>query len=250
MNSQNTSIFTQVRSKLRHSQSNLSLSPSPPTQSNFLDWDNIPMAYHPLERTQPRVVNGYYMGRPLPGPPPRPRSVSPMPTFEPSASLDFGNLRIPTPRTQRSRSAQGLQSTWQDVQDNGTDLRNKVASNALTVAPSSENCEPPPPYSRYPPPPPPGLAPRPHSLPPQPVSCTRPYNPNDYVSYRNDSITPVPTIGHPHPPTPVSPINTLDLQYLAMRQHTRHVPTANGGSVTIDSLLSHPMLQHSDEVLR
>jgi hypothetical protein len=49
----------------------------------------------------------------------------------------------------------------------------------------------------------------------------------------------VPIIAAPEPPTPVSPLNTLDFQYLAMRH-----PPASEDNVTVEALLGHPMLQH------
>ncbi|KIW72988.1 hypothetical protein PV04_01144 [Phialophora macrospora] len=247
MSSQGDSIFTHVRSKLRQSRSSVMLTTSTQQQFRNSSWDDIPAEYRPIERAEYRVVNGYYLNRPLPGPPPRPRTTSPAPFHEVRQSLDVGNLRNPTPRTHRTRSAEIAQRRWSGLDDRETELQNKRASANIAIALPPDHLDPPPPYSRYDAPPAIGHAPRPKSQPP-PAHTTpyvKPYDPMDYVGVGSQgtpmrrSVDDVPIIAAPEPPTPVSPLNTLDLQYLAMR----HLP-ATENNVTVETLLGHPMLHH------
>ncbi|ETI28480.1 hypothetical protein G647_00929 [Cladophialophora carrionii CBS 160.54] len=248
MSLQGDSIFTHVRTKLRQSRSSVML--ATPSQYPYRNsgWDDVPVAYRPVERAEYRAVNGYYLDRPLPGPPPgpppRPRTMSPQSFHEVRASLDVGNLRIPTPRTHRTRSAEMAQRRWSGLDGREMDFQNKDTSVNIAVALPPDHLEPPPPYSRYDVPPATGYPPRPRSQPP-PVLTThyvKPYDPIDYIGVGTQGtrrpVDDVPIIAAPQPPTPVSPLNTLDLQYLAMRRRP-----ASENNVTLDGLLSHPMLQ-------
>src|ERR1700759_5327371 len=112
MNPQTDSIFSHVRTKLRQSRSSVMLTTSTHMQLGNNGWDNVPVAYRPVERANVRVVDGYYLNQPLPGPPPRPRSTTPLLASNPRASLDIGNLKNPTTRTHRTRSAEIAQRRW------------------------------------------------------------------------------------------------------------------------------------------
>src|ERR1700761_1231282 len=183
MSTHGEGVFGHVRTRLRQSRSSIMLPSSNPNQSETTNWDHVHPAYRPVERADVRVVDGYYLNRPLPGPPPRPRSVSPGPAPEVMASLDVANLRNPTPRTHRTRSAEIAQRRWSGLDDSELDLRNKRASVNIAVALPPDHLDPPPPYSRYPEPPSMGHDPRPRSQPP-PAHATHfviPYDPSDYV---------------------------------------------------------------------
>lgn len=243
MSAQGDSIFTHVRSKLRQSRSSMMLTTSTHAQFGTTDWNHVPAAYRPVERTEARVVDGYYLNRPLPGPPPRPRSTTPFLAHDPRSSLHIENLRNPTPRTHRTRSAEMVQRRWSDVEERETDVQSKRASVNIAIALPPDHLDPPPPYSRYAETST-GHEPRPRSQPP-PAHATylvKPYDPNDYVRPRSHDIdrsfVDVPVIAAPHPPTPVSPLNALDIQYLAIRH-----PPPPESNVTIESLLIHPMLR-------
>ncbi|KIW90414.1 uncharacterized protein Z519_09059 [Cladophialophora bantiana CBS 173.52] len=245
MSSPSNNVFGHVRTKLRQSRSSVALTTSTPSQFEYTDWGNVPMAFQPVQRAEVRVVHGYYLDRPLPGPPPRPRTASPAPAFEPRASMDMGNLRNPTPRTHRTRSAEIAQRHWSGFDDHETITQNKRASVNIAIALPPDHLDPPPPYSRFPSPSSTRSeyrsSPQPPRVHEQPF--IKPYDPIDYVS-QPSQITrrppeDIPTIAAPEPPTPVSPLNALDLQYLAMRH-----PPAPDGNVTIEGLLGHPMLQH------
>lgn len=239
------SIFSHVRTKLRQSRSSMALpnsSPSPPPRSN---WDSVPTAYRPVERPGVRVVDGYYLNRPLPGPPPRPRTTSPTQLNDVRPHLDIGSMRNPTPRTHRTRSTEIAQRRWSGLDNRDAATQNKRASVNIATALPPAHLDPPPPYSRYDDPPSTGHESRPRSQPPpaNTVHLVKPYDPSDYiVPFVQDgrrAVDEVPIIAAPHPPTPVSPINTLDLQYLTWRPRS-----PSGGSVTVDNLLAHPMLRH------
>ncbi|KIX06543.1 uncharacterized protein Z518_04519 [Rhinocladiella mackenziei CBS 650.93] len=238
MTSPGSGIFSHVRSKLRHSQSNLQLPISAPPPPSTPDWNNIPIEYRPMDRAETRVVQGYYLNQPLPGPPPRPRTTSPTAALDPRMRLNTSTLTNPTPRTHRRRSAQEMYTPWPGLNENESNSGNKSVSVAIAAALPPDHLNPPPPYSRYPPPP---NAPETHSRsqPYQPAHVINEYCPSDYANHaRNTSARPaqdVPFIRPPDPPTPVSPLNHLDLQYLGMRQ--------SNDNVTVDDLLSHPMLQ-------
>ncbi|KAH0841087.1 hypothetical protein FOPE_06518 [Fonsecaea pedrosoi] len=242
MNPPSNNVFDQVRSKLRQSRSSMVLTTSTYPSYEQPNWDNVPVAFRPVERAEVRVVHGYYLDRPLPGPPPRPRTTSPAPPFQPGPAMNIGHLRNPTPRTHRSRSAEIPQREWSGLHAQDLSYQNKRASVNIAIALPPDHLEPPPPYSRY------ASPPSGNPTPPQPPRVQeqpfiKPYNPIDYV--RPPSQEPrrlpeqVPIIAVPEPPTPVSPINALDLQYLAMRR-----PPATNSNVTIDGLLDHPMLQN------
>ncbi|KIW35414.1 uncharacterized protein PV07_02111 [Cladophialophora immunda] len=243
MSSPSNNVFSQVRSKLRQSRSSMMLSSSTHSQFEQTNWENVPVAFQPVERAEVRVVHGYYLDRPLPGPPPRPRTTSP-PAFEHRPAVDIGSLRNPTPRTHRSRSAEIAQREWSSFDGRDSTFQNKRASVNIAIALPPDHLDPPPPYSRYPSPP----SARPeYPASPQPPRVReqpfiKPYNPVDYVSQPSQAARrmpeEIPMIAAPEPPTPVSPINALDLQYLAMRR-----PPATDSNVTIDGLLGHPMLQ-------
>ncbi|EXJ64538.1 hypothetical protein A1O7_00874 [Cladophialophora yegresii CBS 114405] len=242
-------IFTNVRTKLRQSRSSVMLTTA--TQYQYRDhrWDDVPAAFRPVKRAECRVVNGYYLDRPLPGPPPgpppRPGRVSPQPVHEVRASLDVGNLRVPAPRTHRTRSTEIAQIRWPGLDGRETELPIAEASVNIAVALPPDHLDPPPPYSRYDVPSALASPPRSRSQPP-PVPTThyvKLNDPFDYIGNGNQvmrrPVDDVPTVAVPQPPTPVSPLNTLDFQYLAMR----HRP-ASENNITLESLLSHPMLQH------
>ncbi|OAL23045.1 hypothetical protein AYO22_06659 [Fonsecaea multimorphosa] len=136
------------------------------------------------------------------------------------------------------------QREWTGFDGHESSFQNKRASVNIAIALPPDHLDPPPPYSRYPSPPSthsdPWLGPQPPRVHEQPF--IKPYNPIDYVRQPSQVTRrppeEVPIIAAPQPPTPVSPLNALDLQYLAMR----HPPAADG-NVTIDGLLDHPMLQ-------
>lgn len=245
MNTHGDSLFGHVRSKLRHSRSSVMLQTSIHTQPQNSSWDNVPLAYRPVEREDVRIVDGYYLNRPLPGPPPRPRTTSPTLLPDGRTSIDMGKLRNPTPRTHRTRSAELAQRRWSGLDENDSEAQNKRASVNLAIALPPDHLDPPPPYSRYPDATSLETQSRPRSQPPpaHPAHFVKPYDPNDYVWPQSRGMSMpvehVPTIATPQPPTPVSPLNTLDYQYLAMRH-----PPATESNVTIDGLLTHPMLQH------
>jgi hypothetical protein len=199
-------------------------------------------------------VDGYYLNRPLPGPPPRPRTTSPIPTLDVRPPLDFGNMRNPTPRTHRTRSAELVQRRWSGLDTRDVDLENKRASVNIAIALPPDHLEPPPPYSRYPDPPSTGHEPRPRPrsqlLPPppppsgNPAYYVKPYDPSEYAAPLQTQeirrpVETVPIIAVPQPPTPVSPLNNIDMQYLAMRRRP-----ATENNVTIENLLTHPMLRN------
>jgi hypothetical protein len=233
-----------MRSRLRQSRSSVILPSSNPNQVETTNWDQIHPAYRPVERANVRVVDGYYLNQPLPGPPPRPRSTTPFLASNPRASLDIGNLKNPAPRTHRTRSAEIAQRRWSGLDNTERDGNIKTASVSLAIALPPDHLEPPPPYSRYPEAPSNSHQPRPRSQPP-PCRAThyiKPYDPNDYVRPRSQdmrSYVDVPIITAPQPPTPVSPLNSLDLQYLGLGN-----TPASASTLTIDNLLAHPMLRH------
>ncbi|OAP59483.1 hypothetical protein AYL99_06781 [Fonsecaea erecta] len=220
------------------------LTGSTPSQFDQTGWENVPVAFRPVERVEVRHVSGYYLDRPLPGPPPRPRTTSP-PAIEPPAVLSIRNLRNPTPRTHRSRSAEIAQKEWPGLDAHNSSFQYKRASVNVAIALPPDHLDPPPPYTRYAYQPPtrsePWSGPQPPRVHEQPF--IKPYNPIDYVRQPNQATRrppeEIPIIAAPQPPTPVSPINDLDLQYLALTRSP-----ATEGNVTIDGLLDHPMLQH------
>lgn len=155
-------------------------------------------------------------------------------------------------QTYGRQSVQVTHTLWPD-KNTGTDTQpreqHKNISVEIAVALPPEYLDPPPPYVSYVPPQQPegdenyAINPQAnHEVPP-----VRPYEPRRYVPYRpstavkystrdtGQGFVGVPAIAPPQSPTPVSPINTLDLQYLALRRSKR--------VVTIDSLLDHPLLQ-------
>ena len=213
---------------------------------NNSEWDNVPAAFRPVHRAEVRVVDGYYLNRPLPGPPPRPRTTSPSHVHAVRNTYDIGTLRNPTPRTHRTRSAEIAQRRWSSLDNRDADNQNKRASVNIAIALPPEHLDPPPPYSRYPDPLSAGHEPRTISQPPpaHTMQDVNPYNPSDYARPHNQNMRRavvddvVPIIAAPQPPTPVSPLNTLDYQYMAMR----HQPTSRN-HVTIENLLTHPMLR-------
>ncbi|KAJ9608925.1 hypothetical protein H2200_006696 [Cladophialophora chaetospira] len=240
------SIFSQVRTKLRQSRSNTALRASTQTPTPSTNWDHVPSAFRPVERAGVRVVDGYYLNRPLPGPPPRPRTTSPPLDSEGRAMLNVGNIRNPAPRTHRTRSAEIAQRRWSGVSERDHDMQYKRASVNIAIALPPEHLDPPPPYSQYAGHHSTGHEPRPSSQPPPPTHTmhyVKPYDPSDYLLPHSRvearAVEDVPLIAAPQPPTPVSPLNTLDLQYL-----TWEPQPASGSNVTIESLLTHPMLQH------
>ena len=244
MASSSNTLFTQVRSKLRHPRSSTPLSSSDTGRNEPTHWDNVPVEFQPVERAEARVVQGYYLTQPLPGPPPRPRTVSPSAHIEQRTRSISGHLTGDSQRTYRRRSAQEAHTPWPDGYGNERDNRDKTMSVEVAIALPPEHLDPPPPYSLHPVPLSAAAPNRPRSQPAQNMQITYTYNPSDWVDHPvGDSrrfqqpVRQVPTIGVPEPPTPVSPINSLDIQYLAMRQRQ-----ASGGD-TIDALLSHPMLQ-------
>jgi hypothetical protein len=245
MSRHDDSLFGHVRSRLRQSRSSLMLTTSTQNQPSFTDWNNVPAAFRPVETTGARVIDGYYLNRPLPGPPPRPRTTSPLPTQHPRQSLDMGNMKVPTPRTHRTRSAEIAQSRWAGVEERDVELRNKRASVNIAIALPPDHLDPPPPYSRHAQPSSAQLGPRLSPQPPRPHAEyeIKPYDPNDYVRPQSQELRrspeTVPTIAAPMPPTPVSPLNAVDYQYLSMRY-----PGSSDNNVTIDTLLTHPMLNH------
>ena len=238
-------IFSHVRSKLRQSRSNATLTSSTPSPPPSTNWNGVPTAFQPVERTQVRVVDGYYLNRPLPGPPPRPRTTSPPLVSQGRATLDIGNMRVPTPRTHRTRSAEIAQRRWSGLDSRDAEMQTKRASVNIAIALPPDHLEPPPPYSRYADHPSTGHQPRPRSQPPptHTMHFVKPYDPNDYTLPQSRDgrrvVGEVPMIAAPHPPTPVSPLNTLDLQYLNWGPQP-----SSGNHVTIETLLTHPMLQH------
>lgn len=251
MSSQGNAVFDHARSKLWHSRSSI-LSPTLTTDRQQLNgWQNVPASYQPLVRAPVRVVNGYHLDRPLPRPPPRPRTTSPSPAHQPMTSLDMESLRNPTPRTNRRRSAQEAPTPWADRPDDEPDNRNKRTNVNLAMALPPEYLDPPPPYSRYPPScpePPPALPSAGDSRVHSASEARRgrqmipTYRPSDYAHQTSHLVTrtadDLTTMDAPQQPSPVSPLNSLDLQYLTVRQ--------SNPKVTIDSLLAHPMLKKSE----
>ncbi|KIW50331.1 hypothetical protein PV05_11928 [Exophiala xenobiotica] len=260
MASQGHDFFSHVRSKLRHSRSSVILSTSSststqiPVKHNVPSWDNLPVEYRPVQRAHMRRPSDYYYPyQPLPGPPPRPRTTSPTPTCRPQLRIHTGNGPYTKPKAYRRKSAQEFYTTLPDrnagvyhaqqAQD-----RRKSMSVEIAVALPPDHLDPPPPYS------PPRPRPKRHEIYQsrsqqyqayQEATALRPYDPREYA--RDDAsaqatyfaggtvraMREVPTI-EAQPPTPVSPLNTLDQQYLALNR--------SGGSVTVDALLAHPML--------
>ncbi|KIW44839.1 uncharacterized protein PV06_03282 [Exophiala oligosperma] len=260
-------FFSHVRSKLRPSRSSLLLPASSSTNDlttsrpEVEPWEDIPAEYRPVERAAVRPPSDHYIPyRPTPGPPPRPRTTSPAAVFRPKLRIDTGNGPSYTkPKEHRRRSDQyfstgvlernsRMHQRNQQAQD-----RRKSMSVEIAAALPPDHFNPPPPYSL------PQEAPeqnnhhshtRPQSYQayhPKPLPGLRPYDPRDYVSTSTSSahstyhpsntrraMMEVPTI-EAQEPTPVSPINSLDQQYLALRRR--------GPSITVDSLLAHPMLQ-------
>ena len=248
MNSHSDNIFSHVRTKLRQSRSSVMLRTSTHTQHESSNWDHIPAEFRPVERAEVRVVNGYYLNRPFPRPPPRPRTTSPLASPGPSANFNTCALRNPTPRTHRTRSAETAQRRWSRLDDRDLDMQARRASVNIATALPPDHLEPPPAYSRHPDPPSTGPVPwsSTRHLHPQESAYIQPYDPNDYARPRSQSTRRttdgIPIIAAPQPPTPVSPLNTLDYQYLNMRNQTHH--PASNGNVTIENLLGHPMLQY------
>ncbi|KAK5223892.1 hypothetical protein LTR99_007914 [Exophiala xenobiotica] len=253
-------FFSHVRSKLRHSRSNLlpstssSTSTPIPAKDNVKPWENLPVEYRPIQRAHMRRPSDYYYPyQTLPGPPPRPRTTSPTPTYRPQLRIDTGNGPYTKPKAYRRRSAQELYTTLPDrnsgvhhaqqAQD-----RRKSMSVEIAIALPPDHLDPPPPYS--PPRPRPGrheiyrTTSQPYQA-YQEATAIRPYDPREYATGdasaqatyfargTRRAMMEVPTIAA-QPPTPVSPLNTLDEQYLALKR--------SGGSVTVDALLAHPML--------
>ena len=246
MSGRGDSFFDHVRTKLRHSRSTAMLTTSMHSQIDGTNWDNVHPAFRPVERADPRVVDGYHLNRPLPGPPPRPRSASPFPSVDTPSGLDFGRLKNPTPRTHRSRSAEIAQKRWSNTREMDDAVsRHKRAIVNIAVALPQDHVEPPPPYSKNPSNQGITYEPAPTSRPSSAHATyfVKPYDPNDYVRPQiqqvSRSIESVPIIAIPNPPTPVSPLNDTDFHYLAGGK--RPVQSTN---ITIENLLTHPMLQH------
>ncbi|KIW15511.1 hypothetical protein PV08_05557 [Exophiala spinifera] len=262
MSSSGNDFFSNVRSKWRQSRSSFRLSATSSTTNLTTSrpdlelWEGIPVEYHPVERAASRPPSGHYgTYRPLPGPPPRPRTTSPASKFRPILRIDTGNEPYIKRKEYRRRSDQYFSAAVQEqnsqlhYHDQQVQDRRRSLSVEIAAALPPEHLDPPPPYS-------PHLGPsrqyshnqiRPHSYhADQEFPVLRPYDPQDYVSttslshsthhpsdVRRASME-IPTI-EAQEPTPVSPMNSLDQQYLELR--------SRGPSVTIDSLLAHPMLQ-------
>ncbi|KAK5047967.1 hypothetical protein LTR84_006157 [Exophiala bonariae] len=261
----NNTLFNSVRTKLRHSRSSIVLPVS--TTNNHessIPWDNVPVEYRPVQRKNPRPVAGYYASyaaipQTLPGPPPRPRTASPGFKVQPLGNTTTPFLIQPNPRTYRRRSALDVRNPWSGPQirpnANASSMdEDKFLSVEIAAALPPDHLDPPPPYSYHPPPP---------SLPPPPppsnarhrswsnqhhyAAVINPhtghvfYNPGDYQQQplRTRQVQAVPSISVPTAPTPVSPINSLDAQYLALRKARRKRAMDD---LNIDNLLNHPML--------
>ncbi|KAL6240342.1 hypothetical protein RBB50_012746 [Rhinocladiella similis] len=262
MGSSGHDFFSNVRSKLRQSRSSLLM----PTSSSRTDlttsgpevepWGQIPIEYRPVERANVRPPSEHYVPyRPLPGPPPRPRTTSPAAVFRPKLRIDTGNGPYTKPKEYRRRSDQcfstGVPERSSRIHHPDQQARDRRKSMSVEIAAAllPDHLDPPPPYS--PPPEPPTqyshsqTRPRSYQAYHQP-SFVRPYDPRDYVSTTSSTqstyhpsntsraMMEVPMI-EASEPTPVSPINSLDQQYLALRRR--------GPRITVDSLLAHPMLQ-------
>lgn len=263
MDGSNSTLFDCVRTKLRHSRSSIVF---PVSSTNTYEpgrsWDHVPIEYRPVQRTNPRPVSGYYASyaapsQPLPGPPPRPRTASPGIKVEPLRNASTPYLMQPNPKTYRRRSALDIRNPWPGSQTQSSPNpvdEDKLLSVEIAAALPPDHLDPPPPYSYHPPPP---------SLPPPPPpSNTRHrswsnqhhyaaainqhtghvfYNPGDYQQQPmpTQQVQAPPSIGIPQPPTPVSPINSLDAQYLALRKARRKKVVDD---LSIDNLLSHPLL--------
>ncbi|KEF58199.1 uncharacterized protein A1O9_06125 [Exophiala aquamarina CBS 119918] len=230
-------------------------------------WENVPVEYRPVQRSNPRPVSGYYASPALlPGPPPRPRTASPIRKLEAIRASSTPILLHPNPKTYRRRSALDVRNPWPGLPNPTPVDEAKMMSVEIAAALPPDHLDPPPPYSYYPPapslPPPPPPPPPPLARPHPSSTTTRHrswsnqqqyaaavnrynghtyYNPGDFQQQpiRTQAIQAIPSIGLPQPPTPVSPINTLDAQYLALRQARRRKAASD---VTIDNLLGHPML--------
>src|ERR1700761_9093035 len=167
MSTHGEGVFGHVRTRLRQSRSSIMLPSSNPNQSETTNWDHVHPAFRPVERADVRVVDGYYLNRPLPGPPPRPHSTAPLLAADTRVSPDFANIKNPTPRTHRTRSAEIAQRRWSGLDESERDGNIKRSSVNLAIALPPDHLDPPPPYSKYPEVPSSGHEPRPMSqLPP------------------------------------------------------------------------------------
>ena len=241
MSSQVDSIVDHVRTKLRRCRSSVISTAQDHTQHHYTDWDNVPSAFWPLESKAPGA------NKPLPGLPPRPRTASPSLAPGVRAGLDIRRPRIPNLRTRRNRSAETAHQRRSALEGGGSTDHDKRASVEIARALLPYHLDPPPPYSRHANPPLIGADSRSRKQPrhPREADFMRKKDTNDCTSRRSQSaswpVDAVPIIVVPASPTPVSPLNTLDHQYLAYSNQPRDPDSPRG--VTVDSLLSHPILQ-------
>lgn len=222
------SMWAHDHNHLRHTSSTQQLRPTasqrPVTQYQTCSlWDGIPIEYQPVARRDARVVSGYYSTSHvlanLPGPPPRPRTVSPRPMPQALYRPVTPTLSHPNPKLYRRRSALDLRNPWRGrVRCETTVDTAKSTRVEIATALPPEHLDPPPPYSVYPPP---SDFARQLRLSNRHASMIHPshqYVPYNPASFQAVNTTAIPTIGRPQPPTPISPINNLDTEYLALRR--------------------------------
>ena len=187
-------------------------------------WDGIPTAYQPVVRREVRLVPGYYSTTHglanVPGPPPRPRTVSPRPMSQALHGPVTPTLSHPNPNTYRRRSALDLRNNpWQgSVRSQRVVDATKSMKVEIATALPPEHLDPPPSYSEY-------MAPydftrrlRPSGYHASTTGSAHQYVPYNPASYQAVNTSTLPTIGRTLPPTPISPINSLDAEYLALRK--------------------------------
>ncbi|KAI1607926.1 hypothetical protein EDD37DRAFT_644263 [Exophiala viscosa] len=242
-------FFNHMRTKLRQSRSNMQLSATPAPRPRTVYWETAPVGYGPgrsSEEMSAQMFNTHLPGNP------RPRTTSPAPTSRPKLWVDTSGTIYPnTSQTYNRRPARAVHTPWPPkaiapkpkIQPHDQD---KNMSVEIAVALPPEYLDPPPPY--FPPPQPTtnqDYATKAQTY--RRMHATRQYDPRQYVAYdpnntmkhsissTRQGIVEVPAIALPQAPTPISSINTVDLQYLALRR--------SNGDVTIDSLLDHPLLR-------
>ncbi|KAK4938982.1 hypothetical protein LTR10_020641 [Elasticomyces elasticus] len=206
----------------------LSTTSTPRPQTVY--WESAPVGYGPVRSSGDMPAQ--MLGTPMPGST-RPRTTSPAPTTRPKLWVDTsGTMYTNTSQTYRRRPAQSIHTPWPTKHvapkpNTQPYDRQKNISVEIAVALPPEYLDPPPPYF----------------LPPQPkvnknyatkaqahdeMPAIRQYDPRHYVAYGSSTtmkhpisntskaLVEAPAVAPPQAPTPISPINTVDLEYLAL----------------------------------